>query len=363
MRNIPKIETGRNQRIILVLCLLSLLFFVLAKWLPLREESAIQRDMIRASKLMLKAIEALRECKKEKGLILNEKTDPNQTGLIGLKFSPLTTSIGNLEAKRTTTNPNFAALIVFLLKEAGVKRGDTIAVGASSSFPALIVAVLSAAKVMDLKTLMICSLGASQWGANDPNFNWLHMQNCLLRAEIFTTKPIAFSIGGEKDTGENMNSKARSLIIKQIQESRILLIYESNLRRNVEIRMHLYEKMAGKAKIKAFINIGGNWSNLGEDSRVLKLKPGLVKIGQFQSIEKRGVIYEMAYRKIPIIHLLYIRGLVQQYGLPWDPIPLPKPGEGNIYQLAKLKQFSFFLLALIYIILIIIILIFRNKFK
>ena len=56
--------------------------------------------------------------------------DVNRTGLIGTFFGPLTTTVGTLEAKRTTTNPNLAAVASQLLIEAGVRDGDAIAVGA-----------------------------------------------------------------------------------------------------------------------------------------------------------------------------------------------------------------------------------------
>jgi len=160
-RNIPKISPQKNHRLILILFVLSLLFFMMARYVPFKDADRIKREMTEAAGIMLEAYDAIRECQREKGLTFDRSSDINMTGLIGLEFSPLTTSLGSLEAKRTTTNPNLAGLIVFLLEESGVKRGDSIAVGASGSFPALIVAVLSATRVMDLKPLVICSLGAS----------------------------------------------------------------------------------------------------------------------------------------------------------------------------------------------------------
>ena len=361
MPNIPKNGAGKSHKTILILFTLSLLFFVLAKVIALKKGDTIQEEMIQAANIMSEAMDALKECQKENGLILDKKNDLHQTGLIGVEYSPITTSLGSLEAKRTTTDPNFAALVVFLLKETGAKKGDTIAVGASASFPSLIVAVLAAAKVMSLRTLMVGSLGASQWGANNPDFHWLKMQNCLFQARMFDTQPIALSIGGERDTGEGMSAEGLFLLKKEIQESGIMFIYEPDLRRNVEAKMRLYEEKAENAKIKAFINIGGNWSNLGEDSNILKLKPGLVKIRRFPPTEKRGILYEMAARKVPVIHLLYIKGLVQRYGLEWDPVPLPKPGEGRIYQLAIEKQLSYLFLVVVYFLLVVVVIIFRGK--
>jgi poly-gamma-glutamate system protein len=117
-RNIPKEDPGRSQGVILVLFALSILFFVLAKSFPSREADRVKGEMIKASEIMAEAVNIIRGCCVEKGLILDKSIDLNQTGLVGLEFSPITTSLGSLEAKRTTTNPNFAALIVFLLKEA-----------------------------------------------------------------------------------------------------------------------------------------------------------------------------------------------------------------------------------------------------
>ena len=55
-----------------------------------------------------------------------EAGDINRTGLIGPEWTPLTTSQGILEAKRTSLDPNFAALLVRYFKEAGLEAGDHV---------------------------------------------------------------------------------------------------------------------------------------------------------------------------------------------------------------------------------------------
>lgn len=247
-------------------------------------------------------------------------------------------------------------MIVYLLKEAGVKPEDTIAVGASSSFPALIVAVLSASKAMDLNPLVIASLGASQWGANLPDFHWLHIHECLLENRIFPYKPVAVSLGGDQDRGEDMEEEGRNLLRRAIEESGIPVVEEKELEANVEAKMHLFLERAGEAGIKAFVNIGGSWSNLGTDAEVLRLKPGLVKTGRIPPKKDRGILHEMAARDIPVIHLLYIKGLVERYGLEWDPTPLPQPGTGEIYNRIQEKQPSFLYIALSYFLLLFVLL-------
>lgn len=359
----PKQSAEKNKRTILFLFITSLLFFLLLRFVPFRKSDAASDDMINASKIMEEAMVTLRECQSDRGLTLDEKNDPNLTGLIGVESSPMTTTLGNLGAKRTTTNPSFAAAVVYLLKEAGAEKGDSVAVGASSSFPALIVAVMSAAKVLDLDLLMINSLGASQWGANNPDFHWLDMLNCLLESGVLDSRPIGLSLGGEKDTGEDMSPEGNSFLTKEITTSGIPFIQEPNLRANVEARMRLYEENAGENPIKAFINIGGSWANMGTDAEVLKLRPGLVKISQLPSLENRGIIFEMASLNIPVIHLLFIRGLTEKYGLSWDPVPLPVPGKEKIFQRPREKQPLFLFLSAAYFVLVLFILVFRVRLR
>ncbi|MCK7480237.1 MAG: poly-gamma-glutamate system protein [Candidatus Moduliflexus flocculans] len=94
--------------------------------------------------------------------------DPNRTGLIGLEYAETTTTLGDLEAKRTSASPDMAALAVLLLREAGLEPGDAIAVGASGSFPGLALAVLSAARALDLDVALVASLGALLLGRQRP---------------------------------------------------------------------------------------------------------------------------------------------------------------------------------------------------
>ena len=58
-----------------------------------------------------------------RGIPIDPDTDPNRTGLIGPEYTPITTTLGHLGAKRTSTNPNMAGLIVHLLGQAGASRG------------------------------------------------------------------------------------------------------------------------------------------------------------------------------------------------------------------------------------------------
>jgi poly-gamma-glutamate system protein len=283
--------------------------------------------------LMVRSIEALREYREAAGPPMDSFSDINRTGLIGIENSPITTSLGRLEAKRTTTNPFFAGAVVRMFREAGVRRGDFAAIGASSSFPGLILATLCAAESLQLKPLLIPSLGASNWGGNHPDWTWLEMSACLRQKGILDVVPVALSIGGEKDSGLDMNEDGRRLLRRKILETGRPFIRESDLAKNVAARIVLLEKSAEGKTIKVFVNVGGSFADMGTDGEILKLQPGFNPAFDVPvpPVERRGLIQEMARRGIPVIHLLFIKGLCTRYDLPWDPVPLPgSTGNGPI---------------------------------
>ena len=321
----------------------------------------LRREMADASRLMARATAAVRDCRAARGIPLDPAADPNGTGLIGLERSTITTSLGSLEAKRTTTNSSFAALVVALFHEAGVRRGDAVAVGASSSFPALIIATLAAAEVMGLEPLVISSLGASEFGANIPEFNWTDMEDCLRAAGLLAVSPLARAVGGDEDVGRDMDPAGRALLGSRIGGLGAPLLEEPDLVRNVEARMRLYFAAASERPVKAFVNIGGSWANIGTNAEVLKLRPGLTRDVFVPPPAERGVLQAMAARRIPVIHLLNIKGLCERYGLPWDPRPLPEPGDGRLSRDVAAKTLPGAALTAVYILGVCVVLILGRR--
>lgn len=293
-----------------------------------------RREMDEASRLMSRAVEAIRACREAKGIPIDDAADPNRTGLIGWETSMITTTVGHLGAKRTSADPNIAALVALLLRQAGVERGNAVAVGASSSFPAFIIATLAASRALGAEPLLIVSLGASEWGANIPGFNWLDMEDCLRAAGVSDARPIALTIGGDEDVGMDMDPEGREFLVSLIGERGIPFIEESGLEANVALRLRLYDQARGNRAIGAFVNIGGSWANLGTNPDVLKLHPGLETEIAVPPPGQRGVLQAMALQKVPVVHLLNVKGLTERYGLTWDPRPLPAPGEGGFYRAA-----------------------------
>jgi len=307
------------------LCLLGVVSVGLAEWLW-SGSAGDAAWMVEASARMQHATAIIASVRAEDGPAVDPASDINGTGLIGAPFSPMTTTVGNLEAKRTTTNPNMAALMVYLLKEAGVQEGDFIAVGASGSFPSLTLATLCASETMHLGVGLIVSLGASQWGANLLGFTWLDIEDLLYARGMLSYHSAAAAIGGDLDVGRDLDHEVRETLRARIEASTAILIDDPSLTSNVTTRMATYQALGRGQPIAAFVNIGGAWANLGTDASVLKLSPGVSRVELLPPAEARGVIHAMAALEVPIVHLLNIKGLVLRFGLPWDPSPLPEPG-------------------------------------
>lgn len=269
----------------------------------------------------------IREIRVERGELANHEADPNGTGMIGFDYSEITTTLGNLEAKRTSSNPNMAAIIVDMFHELGLAAGDRVAVNASGSFPALNIAVMAAVETVGLDPLLVTSFGASTHGANDPDFTYLDWEHALLEAGLLQHKSQYFSIGGMLDIGKEMPEAVIARIIERLEGYGYDLLYEPDLLRNIADRFALYND-AGN--IRAFINVGGNDVSFGDSKIIVHADGGILT--ELAGIDQStGLVQLFLQDGVPVIHLLNMKSIATRYGLPIDPVPLPKPGEGGVY--------------------------------
>ncbi|MDP2956102.1 MAG: poly-gamma-glutamate system protein [Longimicrobiales bacterium] len=327
----------RAQTLFLAAAFVSLAAWAVAERLAPPEAVPWTPQMRAAAERMGEALTASRQFRENSGLPLDAALDPNRTGLIGPEYEELFTTLGNLEAKRTTTNPDVAALLVHLLERAGVGDGDTVAVGASGSFPALLVATLTATEALGAHPVAILSLGASSYGATDPDFDLLHIHELLVERGVIRTLPAAVSLGGSGDAGKDFEPDTRERLIARVRGSGVPFVSEADRRRSVLRRMEDYgmeagarreADRAGRPPVSAFINVGGADANIGTSPTVLSLRPGLLDAVDvpLPAEAQRGVLHEMAASGVPVIHLLDVRTLARRHGLPWDPLPLPTAG-------------------------------------
>ncbi len=144
---------------------------------------------------MLESMACIRAAREAMGIGVDLNLDPNNTGLIGMEYTDLTSTLGSLSAKRTSLNPQFAGLVLSLMRQAGAKRGDRVAISFSGSFPALNRAVLAACAELGLNPTIICSVGASAYGANIPGLTWLDMERILFEKGKIGYRSAFASIG------------------------------------------------------------------------------------------------------------------------------------------------------------------------
>lgn len=283
-----------------------------------------------AAELMQVCMDRIRLYKEEAGLTLSEE-DIHGTWLIGAPYTMVTTTIGALEAKRTTANPDMAALAVQLLKEAGVGPGDRVGAAFSGSFPGLNLAVLSACQVMEVELVYICSAGASTYGANQPELTFPEMAHRLVEDGILSQDGVAVSMGGDFDCGMEMYPDLRDNILARLKQLGPELIWEEDYAKNLALRRAYYE---AEGPIQCFIGVGGSITTLGlaED----QLDCGVTPPYTIQTITKNSGLMELYNAEgLPVIHLLNIKQLAADYGLPYDPQRLPAPGESAVYHTAR----------------------------
>jgi poly-gamma-glutamate system protein len=333
-------------------------------------------EMLEAAGTMQEALSVVAGHCREAGIPLEPLADPNATCLVGPEMGELFTTLGQVEAKRTTLMPDMAGLLVHLLQEAGVSRGDTVAVGASGSFPGLMVATVAAVEALGAHPLTVLSLGASSFGATRAEFHLLHLHELLREAGVFSASAAAVSLGGSRDAGTQFEPPVREGLVREVEERGLPLMLEESLAASVDRRMELYLGAApgaegggdplgggvpgpgvgtvapgepGAGRVAAFVNIGGSDTNMGRSPWILSLPPGLVKEVRLPPPQERGVLHAMAARGVPVIHLLHVRGLSMRYGLPWDPIPLPAPGSTSIRDETRGKGWVFWVLTIGYL--------------
>src|SRR5690606_11617886 len=183
--------------------------------------------MVNAAKIMREGMDVLKPLRAARAPI-NPEFDPQRSGLIGLENSVVTTNQGGRESKQTTVNPNWAAVAVKLLAEAGVQQGDLVAVTVSGSFPAMNLAVYSALEAIGADAVIIASASSSQWGANVPGFTWLDMERELRAAGVISMKPIYASLGGIEDRGIGISDEGIESLRASINRAGITMIEPAN---------------------------------------------------------------------------------------------------------------------------------------
>ena len=316
-------------------------------------EHPYYEKMLEASSLTKKAFDTIKQHKLDNGMpIVSE--DKLKTGLIGEEATAIFTTPGNLHAKRTTCNPNWAAVIIDYFYKANLKSGDQVVFVFSGSFPGLNIAALAAAEVFGLNTAVMASIGASSYGATDPDFTFFDMM-CLLNGKNVLKDRLDYvSFGGGSDTGNNFHDEEeifwnedlenlrtieeiKSSIKARIDKEGVNFIYEPDFSTNIDKRIEYLRQLVPDAKF--LLNVGGSSVGIGVDAETY-IDSGFQdpttkmtsKLSSFDvNKDNWGLIQYFLTKEIPVASMLNIRGLASDYGLAYDPDVMPAVGDGEIY--------------------------------
>jgi len=245
-----------------------------------------------------------------------QESDPWNCGLIGLEWSGITTTLGDLSSKRTACNPAWSIQFSRWFSYLDLKSGDHIAVYSSGSFPGLLLSAIAAIEAMELKPLLIVSLGASTWGANHPDYPWPVLATELRRGGFIRTQANYYTLGGGDEMGHGLPPEGEALLRKAAKEAGVELLTADKLEGMIALKTKLLESH----EPRLFINIGGSHANLGDANEVLKLHTGLVPVTDID-LAGNGIIGIAMRKNIPVIHMLNVKSISNMVGIPYDSAP------------------------------------------
>lgn len=236
------------------------------------------------------------------------------TRLTGPEYTFITTTLAPRAVKTLSRHPDFAAVVVQWLYEAGAGPGQQLAVNLSGSFPALNIAVLAAIQAVGAEPVIVSSVGASTWGATDPDFTWLDMEKELQQAGLWNWRSAAASLGGVGDRGGGLTPEGKELAMAAILRSGAPLLFPSTLPEAVEKRLRIYRNAEGRLP-DILINVGGNHVIFGQAGHRSPLPQGL-NTGYHPLLSSHdGLAAIFLQSNRPVIHIINIAQIAAKYGI------------------------------------------------
>lgn len=328
-----RFSSSARLRLVILAVVMALL------WCPgsshsLRGEERLLWEKVRSAQAWLY------DLREKQGNAAGETADPQKTGFIGVEWSPITTTLGPLEAKRTAADPLWAVYILRQFRRLGVGEGDRVAVVSSSSFPGLVYSVLAAAEHEGVAVLWIHSLGSSTWGANVPSFPWPAMATALRQGGFLAKKADWYTLGGAAEMGLDLPEEGREILTEAADLEGSPLLSAASLQDMTESKWKIIAQFAPRL----LINVGGGAAAFaGSYSDFIR--------GGLFSPEKpfppgEGVVQKALASDIPVFHFLDMKGMGRRAGIPWNGALSPRfrAPVGPAVPAAGLAFFFFFLL-------------------
>jgi len=300
------------------------------------DATPLYEQMLSAATIMEAASELLLAEKQARGIWPGPEIDPNATGMVGHEYTTMTTTAATLENKRAPTSTDFAAALVRFLAENGIGRGDKVLLVMSGSFLGADIASIAALEALEADFVLVPSLGASQWGTNDPTFNLLDILALLREHGIIRAAPLAGVIGGNGAIGTNMDRLGDDpgvldTLRASFAEHDVPLIETRPLNDIVSKLAGLIdEEIGGAEKIEFILKAGSSAISTGADPDRCEFPTGLQERPPMCAGGVPGLLHVVGSDDLRFLNLLNMRQLTEAWGVAYDPIPLPTPGENRL---------------------------------
>lgn len=311
--------------------------------------------LVRAAQAAERGFSVAREARIHKGIGIDSINDPALSGLIGPLATAITTGPGDLEAKQTSVNPNWAALILRYLQKAGVTPGDPVAVGMTGSFPAMNIAVLTAIESYGAQPIWTVSQGSTSFGANRPGFTWLDIEKSLFEKRVISSRALAATLGGSNNIGAGLDDTGRAMLRESITSQTVPLIDATPLSAAIETEMAMFGRASAGKRIRLYINIGSGYTSLGTMNTAPLLTNGMnspARLARLAAEPVRGVAAQFLSQGAQVLNIYDVISLARNQSLPIAPAVLPSPGTGKLFMALRYTWWLNVVLLLVYSVIV-----------
>ena len=196
-----------EYKVVLIFACALIIYFIVEHIFTKHQERKDHYEMRNAVNLAENWFSDIESMKKQKMITSDVKTNIKYSALIGDEFTDITTTLGSLDAKEISTNPEFAALIVKYLTDLEIDSTKTVGLILSGSFPALAISSLAAIQSLNTKAVIFSSLGSSMYGANQHGATWVEIENYLRENGNLRYRSSIITLGAEDDNGGGLSEE------------------------------------------------------------------------------------------------------------------------------------------------------------
>ena len=263
--------------------------------------------------------------------------DPERLGVIGVEWSPISTTLGSLPSKRTAADPFWSVVLFREMARMGLRSGCHVAILASGSFPGFVLNALAAAEAIGCRVLFAASLGASQWGANDPACPWPVMEGIFHRGGFLKTRASWYTLGGEDETGGGIGDEGRKILADAAAKEGIPLLEARTYNGILAAKISRLEAFAPDLVITA----GGSSSIFGVGNE----HSGNGFLPKNAVADEKSIVGWALSHGVPVFHAVDFRFLAKRMGVPFD---APRSRTNAIRTLPALFGLGVFVVALLF---------------